>query len=101
MRDVVYYTSLYDEEHEAEHRLDKGFSRTLIPHLTQGLQILRNWKVEEINDTQQSGVIVKSLTGQDLRCHRVVITPTHQIIAEMKFSPPLEKQFAHPTDLCR
>lgn len=72
MREVIYYTSLYEEDHDAEHRLELGFSRTLIPHLTNGRNIIKNWEVKKIeyNDT---GAKVTNSRGETITCDRVIV----------------------------
>jgi|ERR1712130_254569 len=94
MRDVVFYTSLYEEDHSAEYRFDKGFSRTLVPYLAKGIQILRNWQVTEVDDTQPDALRIRGRNNQVIRCHRVVCTPTHQLVNEIRFNPPLPTEFA-------
>ena len=110
IRQVVYYSSLFEEEeeHDADYRLDKGFSKTVIPHIANGLHIIRNWKVTAIDRSRPGLVCVTNDKGQELKCERVVvckpyfsiiklihrqITPTHQLVREISFVPPLPKEF--------
>lgn len=74
IRDVVYYTNLYPEEdHEADFLIENGFSNTLIPFLSNNLQIIRNWKVKIIENKNNTVSVINN-NNEVLQCQKVVVS---------------------------